>query len=245
MRGKIMIRTPFLATIAVAAVSFGFISTTNAAINYTFADWQLLNMTIQDSEQLSASSLVEVKANSAATPLAGRYGLAGGLGEMEYAVGFAGGMTIDDPFIPVLSPLGNTFGTLYIGEVRSLDTGADTFLSADFSNHNDDKWRFGIWVEDALGVRHESMPALTLAAPSVGSATLDISNIDIRKMGFYVSLHVADRPLGGFQDDFHVSLQGREGSIRITPEPASMLVWGLGLGLVGAIGYCKRRRMVA
>jgi hypothetical protein len=46
------------------------------------------------------------------------------------------------------------------------------------------------------------------------------------------------------QADIDSSIVRNDGG-PLTPEPASMIVWGLGAGLIGAVGYFKGRRKVA
>lgn len=221
-----------LGVISLTLLVLGLCGSANAAI-YTFSDAQLLAMTAQINDGLSSQPTL-VKANSAAP-----VGFYGDGTAMEYRVGFQRHMELS------IFP---TPGTIYIGITGSFLAGVGDFLTADFSNDNDDRWRVGVWVENAVGTVFTAGtldPILDGSAnppPENSTATLDISLLDIRKAGIFVTYVPVDHP-NGF-DTFHISVQGTpdNGEIPFIPEPGTMVIWSLGAGLIGAVGFFRRRR---
>jgi hypothetical protein len=238
-----MIRTRLLATLAVAALSLGFVQTGHAAIFLTFSESFLQGMSVQAdlNENLSGTSLSQLNAGY---PKPRGLDLPGNPdttnkyfdgNDMAYDVGFRGEISLDDF---------NSPGTLFIGDSVTLPSFMDPqqFLTAAISNDNQDIWGYGVWIEGDDGL-HRSLP-IQFSAPGFVSATLDISGLDVDRAGFYIVLDPA--AAGIFSDVYHTSVNGLPGEgIVPTPEPTSMLVWGLGLSVFGAVGCYRRRRKAA
>lgn len=222
-----MMRLRSLAALAVAVLALSFAATADAAI-YTFDDGYLLGSSVVATETLDVGTIKSgfPKAKTAAP--SGAYET-GDSETMAYDVGFKG----------QLDPDASGAGRILIGRTVFFTGLAGDEIRAEISNDNDDARSFGLWYQ-LLDNTFVKGTAIALSADTVGQASISISGVTFKAAGFYVE------ELSGREDTYHVSLRTTpDAQILPLPEPGSMVVWGLGAGLIGAVGFYKRRRKVS
>ena len=140
---------------------------------------------------------------------------------MEYAVGFAGNLSITG------GP-GDNFASVLIGLGSSPSTETYTGFYLPISNDNQQTWEYKLYV-DTTGTDYLSPSWTSISGPAYKTLTLDFGgDVDfdnVTDIGFIVQFNKSTTGEGtNSSDDFHTS---------VVPVPGAVILGILGLGVVG------------